>query len=416
MPLAASEWRRSTKLDGVRFEVRGEILAEAKRLTAQGCSLIDLHEASPAAFGLETPQPIQRDMVRHLSNAQGYSDAKGILSARHSIVRHYERRGFYGFDPDYVYLGNGVSELIIMAMAGLLNPGDEVLIPEPDYPLWTAAVKLSGGKPVYYKCDEAAAWEPNLDDIEAKVTSSTVAIVIINPNNPTGSVYSSETLLGMVGTARRNGLIVYADEIYDKILYDQRCHIFAAAIHPDVLVVTFSGLSKSYRAAGYRSGWMAISGPIQDALDYVSGIDMLANLRLSANVPAQHAIQPALAGHQSIDELVGRDGRLTRQRNAAFEFLTSIPGVSCTKASGAMYLFPKIDLDMFGFESDEELALALLREEQVLVAHGSGFNLSSADHIRIVTLPWADDLLEGLGRLDRFLKRRRPSAIGGPSM
>lgn len=406
MTKSASGWTKSVRLDDVLFEVRGLVLAEAKRLKAQGHRIIDLHDASPAVFGLEAPQPIQRDMVRHLPNAQGYSEAKGILSARHAVVQHYERRGLFEFDADYVYLGNGVSELIIIAISGLLNQGDEVLIPEPDYPLWTAAVKLSGGRPVYYKCDEDAGWAPDLGDVEAKVTASTVAIVIINPNNPTGAVYSHETLKGMIGTASRNGLIVYADEIYDKILYDENSHIFAAAIDPDVLVVTFSGLSKSHRVAGYRSGWMAISGPVQDALDYVAGIDMLANLRLSPNVPAQHAIQPALAGYQSMAELVAPDGRLTRQREAAHRQLTSIPGISCTKAPGAMYLFPKLDIGMFDIESDEDMVLALLREEQVLVAHGSGFNLSSADHFRIVTLPMEDILSEGLGRLERFLERR----------
>ena len=400
-------WKKSDKLADVLYDIRGPVLAEAQRLEDEGHHILKLNIGNPAPFGFNAPDEIQQDYIRELPHAQGYSDSKGILSARRAIVQHYEERGFGGFDVDRVYLGNGVSELIAMAMSALLNNGDEVLIPSPDYPLWTAAVTLSGGRPVHYVCDEGADWAPDLADIESKITSSTVALVVINPNNPTGAVYPEEVVRGLADIAARHGLVLCADEIYDKVLYDDAKHTLAAAMAPDVLTLTFNGLSKAYRVAGYRSGWLAISGPVERATDYLSGIDMLANMRLCANVPAQHVIQTALGGRQSIAALVAPGGRLARQRNVAHDLLTSIPGVSCTMPKGALYLFPRIDTAMYGIESDEQFVLDFLRAERVLLVHGTGFNLATPDHFRIVTLPPEDTLIDALGRLERFLGRRR---------
>jgi alanine-synthesizing transaminase len=400
-------WKKSDKLADVLYDIRGPVLAEAQRLEDEGHHILKLNIGNPAPFGFNAPDEIQQDYIRELPHAQGYSDSKGILSARRAIVQHYEERGFGGFDVDRVYLGNGVSELIAMAMSALLNNGDEVLIPSPDYPLWTAAVTLSGGRPVHYVCDEGADWAPDLADIESKITSSTVALVVINPNNPTGAVYPEEVVRGLADIAARHGLVLCADEIYDKVLYDDAKHTLAAAMAPDVLTLTFNGLSKAYRVAGYRSGWLAISGPVERATDYLSGIDMLANMRLCANVPAQHVIQTALGGRQSIAALVAPGGRLARQRNVAHDLLTSIPGVSCTMPKGALYLFPRIDTAMYGIESDEQFVLDFLRAERVLLVHGTGFNLVTPDHFRIVTLPPEDTLIDALGRLERFLGRRR---------
>ena len=400
-------WQKSDKLADVLYDIRGPVLAEAQRLEDEGHHILKLNIGNPAPFGFNAPDEIQQDYIRELPHAQGYSDSKGILSARRAIVQHYEERGFGGFDVDRVYLGNGVSELIAMAMSALLNNGDEVLIPSPDYPLWTAAVTLSGGRPVHYVCDEGADWAPDLADIESKITSSTVALVVINPNNPTGAVYPEEVVRGLADIAARHGLVLCADEIYDKVLYDDAKHTLAAAMAPDVLTLTFNGLSKAYRVAGYRSGWLAISGPVERATDYLSGIDMLANMRLCANVPAQHVIQTALGGRQSIAALVAPGGRLARQRNVAHDLLTSIPGVSCTMPKGALYLFPRIDTAMYGIESDEQFVLDFLRAERVLLVHGTGFNLVTPDHFRIVTLPPEDTLIDALGRLERFLGRRR---------
>ena len=400
-------WKKSDKLADVLYDIRGPVLAEAQRLEDEGHHILKLNIGNPAPFGFNAPDEIQQDYIRELPHAQGYSDTKGILSARRAIVQHYEERGFGGFDVDRVYLGNGVSELIAMAMSALLNNGDEVLIPSPDYPLWTAAVTLSGGRPVHYVCDEGADWAPDLADIESKITSSTVALVVINPNNPTGAVYPEEVVRGLADIAARHGLVLCADEIYDKVLYDDAKHTLAAAMAPDVLTLTFNGLSKAYRVAGYRSGWLAISGPVERATDYLSGIDMLANMRLCANVPAQHVIQTALGGRQSIAALVAPGGRLARQRNVAHDLLTSIPGVSCTMPKGALYLFPRIDTAMYGIESDEQFVLDFLRAERVLLVHGTGFNLVTPDHFRIVTLPPEDTLIDALGRLERFLGRRR---------
>ena len=400
-------WKKSDKLADVLYDIRGPVLAEAQRLEDEGHHILKLNIGNPAPFGFNAPDEIQQDYIRELPHAQGYSDSKGILSARRAIVQHYEERGFGGFDVDRVYLGNGVSELIAMAMSALLNNGDEVLIPSPDYPLWTAAVTLSGGRPVHYVCDEGADWAPDLADIESKITSSTVALVVINPNNPTGAVYPEEVVRGLADIAARHGLVLCADEIYDKVLYDDAKHTLAAAMAPDVLTLTFNGLSKAYRVAGYRSGWLAISGPVERATDYLSGIDMLANMRLCANVPAQHVIQTALGGRQSIAALVAPGGRLARQRNVAHDLLTSIPGVSCTMPKGALYLFPRIDTAMYGIESDEQFVLDFLRAERVLLVHGTGFNLVTPDHFRIVTLPPEDTLIDALGRLERFLGMRR---------
>ena len=400
-------WKKSDKLADVLYDIRGPVLAEAQRLEDEGHHILKLNIGNPAPFGFNAPDEIQQDYIRELPHAQGYSDSKGILSARRAIVQHYEERGFGGFDVDRVYLGNGVSELIAMAMSALLNNGDEVLIPSPDYPLWTAAVTLSGGRPVHYVCDEGADWAPDLADIESKITSSTVALVVINPNNPTGAVYPEEVVRGLADIAARHGLVLCADEIYDKVLYDDAKHTLAAAMAPDVLTLTFNGLSKAYRVAGYRSGWLAISGPVERATDYLSGIDMLANMRLCANVPAQHVIQTALGGRQSIAALVAPGGRLARQRNVAHDLLTSIPGVSCTMPKGALYLFPRIDTAMYGIESDEQFVLDFLRAERVLLVHGTGFNLATPDHFRIVTLPPEDTLIDALGRLERFLGMRR---------
>ena len=400
-------WKKSDKLADVLYDIRGPVLAEAQRLEDEGHHILKLNIGNPAPFGFNAPDEIQQDYIRELPHAQGYSDSKGILSARRAIVQHYEERGFGGFDVDRVYLGNGVSELIAMAMSALLNNGDEVLIPSPDYPLWTAAVTLSGGRPVHYVCDEGADWAPDLADIESKITSSTVALVVINPNNPTGAVYPEEVVRGLADIAARHGLVLCADEIYDKVLYDDAKHTLAAAMAPDVLTLTFNGLSKAYRVAGYRSGWLAISGPVERATDYLSGIDMLANMRLCANVPAQHVIQTALGGRQSIAALVAPGGRLARQRNVAHDLLTSIPGVSCTMPKGALYLFPRIDTAMYGIGSDEQFVLDFLRAERVLLVHGTGFNLVTPDHFRIMTLPPEDTLIDALGRLERFLGRRR---------
>jgi alanine-synthesizing transaminase len=345
--------------------------------------------------------------VRNLPVAHGYSDSKGILSARRAIVQHYEQHGFTDLDVEDVYLGNGVSELIVMALQALLNDGDEVLIPAPDYPLWTAAVSLGGGTPVHYVCDEAQDWAPDLTDIEAKITDRTKALVIINPNNPTGAVYSMELLKSVVEPARRNNLIIFADEIYDRILYDGATHTSIAPLAPDLLMLTFSGLSKAYRVCGFRSGWMAVTGPKRLAGSYIEGLEMLANMRLCPNVPGQHAIQAAIGGHQSINDLVLPGGRLREQRDRAWSLLNEIPGVSCVKPAGALYVFPRLDPDVYEIKDDQQLVLELLEEQHILVVQGTGFNWPQTDHLRIVTLQHADDLEEAIGRMADFLAARR---------
>ncbi|GAB3966193.1 pyridoxal phosphate-dependent aminotransferase [Actinoallomurus acanthiterrae] len=399
---------QSDKLANVLYDIRGPVLKRAMELEAQGHQILKLHIGNPATFGFEAPDEILQDVIRNLPVAHGYSDSKGILSARRSVVQHYEQQGFPGLDVEDVYLGNGVSELIVMAMQALLNNGDEVLIPAPDYPLWTAAVSLGGGTPVHYLCDEQQGWMPDLADLEAKITPATKAIVIINPNNPTGAVYSRELLQGVAELARRRGLLILADEIYDRILYDGAEHVSIAPLAPDVLSLTFSGLSKAYRVCGFRSGWMVVSGPKDHAESYIEGLDMLANMRLCPNVPGQHAIQAALGGHQSIKDLVLPGGRLHEQRDRAWRLLNEIPGVSCAKPSGALYVFPRLDPEVYPIEDDRRFVLELLDEQQILVVQGTGFNWPDTDHLRIVTLQHADDLEEAIARLGEFLAGRRP--------
>jgi alanine-synthesizing transaminase len=394
---------QSKKLQDVCYEIRGPVLAEAKRLEEEGHRILKLNIGNPAPFGFEAPEDILVDVIQELPRAQGYSDSKGILSARRAIVQHYEVREFPHLGVEDIYLGNGVSELIVMAMQGLLDNGDEVLIPAPDYPLWTAAASLAGGRPVHYVCDEQAGWAPDLDDIRSKVTDRTKAIVVINPNNPTGAVYPRDVLEGIVQVAREHELIVMADEIYDKILYDGATHTSIAGLAPDLLCLTFNGLSKAYRVAGFRSGWLAITGPKEHARSYLEGLDILANMRLCANVPAQHAIQVALGGYQSINELILPGGRLLEQRNIAWEMLNQIDGISCTKPQGALYLFPRLDPAVHDIRDDEKFALDLLREQHLLVVHGTGFNWATPDHFRLVFLPRVEDLEEAVGRLAKFL-------------
>ncbi|MEZ0074247.1 pyridoxal phosphate-dependent aminotransferase [Planotetraspora sp. GP83] len=401
------EISQSHKLANVCYDIRGPVLKRAAQLEAEGHHILKLHIGNPAPFGFEAPEEIVQDMIRNLPHSHGYGDSKGILSARRAVVQHYEERGLAGLTVEDVYLGNGVSELIVMALQALLNNGDEVLIPAPDYPLWTAAVSLSGGTPVHYICDEQAGWFPDLDDIEARITDRTKAIVIINPNNPTGAVYPRELLERLAGLARRRGLVVFADEIYDRILYDGAVHTSIATLAPDLLCLTFSGLSKTYRVCGYRSGWMAISGAKDRAESYIEGLDILANMRLCPNVPGQHAIQAALGGRQTINDLVRPGGRLYEQRERAWKLLNEIPGVSCVKPEGALYVFPRLDPEMYPISDDVRFALDLLEKQRILVVQGTGFNWPRPDHLRIVTLQHADDLEEAIGRFGALLATYR---------
>jgi alanine-synthesizing transaminase len=398
---------QSRKLANVCYDIRGPVLDEAKRLEDEGHRILKLNIGNPAPFGFDAPDEILSDVVRSLPEAQGYSDSKGLLSARRAVVQHHEMLGVTGIDVDDVYLGNGVSELIVMAMQAMLDDGDEVLIPAPDYPLWTAAVSLAGGTPVHYMCDEAADWMPDVDDIGRKITGRTKAIVVINPNNPTGAVYSRDVLDIIGDLARKHDLVLLSDEIYDKVLYEDAQHIPTAVVAPDVFCLTFNGLSKAYRVAGFRSGWMVVSGPRAGATAYVEGLDILANMRLCANVPAQHAIQTALGGRQTINDLVLPGGRLREQRDLAYKLLTDIPGVSCVKPRGALYLFPRLDPAVYAIEDDEKLVLDLLRAEHLLVVQGTGFNWPHPDHLRIVTLPHVDDLQDAIERFGRFLDTYR---------
>ena len=394
---------KSDKLEHVCYDIRGPVHKEALRLEEEGHKILKLNIGNPAPFGFEAPDEILVDVLRNLPSAQGYCDSKGLYSARKAIVQYYQSKDIRSVTVNDVYIGNGVSELITMAMQALLNDGDEVLIPMPDYPLWTAAATLAGGKAVHYLCDEQADWFPDIEDIKSKVTSRTKAIVIINPNNPTGAVYSKELLLDIVEVARQNNLIIFADEIYDKILYDDAVHHHIAALAPDLLTVTFNGLSKAYRVAGFRQGWMILNGPKKHAKGYIEGLDMLASMRLCANVPMQHAIQTALGGYQSINEFILPGGRLLEQRNKAYELLNQIPGISCTKPMGALYMFPKIDIKKFNMYDDEKMVFDLLAQEKVLLVHGRGFNWHSPDHFRIVTLPYVHQIEEALGKFARFL-------------
>jgi len=399
---------QSTKLQDVLYEIRGPVHDHAARLEAEGHRIMKLNIGNPAPFGFEAPDVIMRDMIQALPNAQGYSDSKGILSARRAVVTRYELvADFPRFDVDSVFLGNGVSELITMTLQSLLDNGDQVLIPAPDYPLWTASTALAGGTPVHYLCDETDGWQPDLADMESKITPQTKALVVINPNNPTGAVYSRETLSRIAALARKHQLLLLADEIYDKILYDDATHVPLASVAPDLLCLTFNGLSKAYRVAGYRSGWLVITGPTEHATSFIEGISLLANMRLCPNVPAQHAIQVALGGHQSIDDLVLPGGRLLEQRDLAWEKLNAIPGVSCIKPRGALYVFPRLDPEVHDIVDDEKLVLDLLLEEKILVTQGTGFNWPTPDHLRIVTLPWARDLANAIERLGNFLASYR---------
>jgi alanine-synthesizing transaminase len=399
--------KKSSKLDNVCYDIRGPVMARAKQMEDDGQRIIKLNIGNPAPFGFAAPDEIVQDVILNLPNASGYSDSKGLFSARKAIMHYTQSKGIVGVKIEDIYIGNGVSELIVLCMQALLNNGDEVLVPAPDYPLWTAAVTLGGGAARHYLCDESANWMPNLDDMRAKITPETRAIVVINPNNPTGALYSNEILLEILDMARQHQLIVFADEIYDKVLYDGREHTSLAALADDVLCITMGGLSKNYRVCGYRAGWMVLSGDKRDAQDYIEGLNMLASMRLCANVPGQYAIQTALGGYQSIDDLVAPDGRLTRQRNLAWELLTAIPGVSCVKPQAALYLFPRLDPQIYPIADDQQFILELLEEERVLVVQGSGFNWPQPDHFRVVILPHEDELREAIGRIARFLERYR---------
>lgn len=394
---------QSEKLRHVCYEIRGPALQEAKRLEEEGHRITKLNIGNPGAFGFEAPDEILRDVILNLPESQAYSDSKGLFSARKAVMHETQRLGIRGVEIEDIYLGNGVSELIVMAMQALLNDGDEILIPAPDYPLWTAAVTLSGGKAVHYLCDEESDWFPDLADIRSKITSRTKGIVVINPNNPTGAVYSKDLLEGITRLAAENDLIVFADEIYDKILYDQASHVPLASLSEDILCLTFNGLSKNYRLAGFRSGWVFLSGAKDKAGDYIEGLDILSNMRLCSNVPAQQAIQTALGGYQSINELIIPGGRLRDQRDAACRLLNDIPGVSCVLPKGAIYLFPKLDPKKFKILDDEQLILDFLLQEHVLMVQGSGFNIIDKNHFRIVFLPREDVLTDAIGKLGNFL-------------
>lgn len=399
---------KSDKLANVCYDIRGPVLEEAKRLEDEGYRILKLNIGNPAPFGFETPDEILQDVILNLPTAQGYSDSKGIFSARKAVMQQYQSRGVPDVGIEDIYLGNGVSELIVMAMQGLLNDGDEMLIPAPDYPLWTAAVSLSGGTAVHYLCDESAGWQPDLEDLERKITKRTRGIVVINPNNPTGAVYSRQTLEGIIELARRHNLIVFSDEIYDKITYDDAVHIPMATLADDVLIISFSGLSKAYRVAGFRCGWLVISGARHRARDYIEGLDILSSMRLCANVPAQHAVQTALGGYQSIDALIRPGGRFYEQRNRAWELLNEIPGVSCVKPQGALYLFPRLDPEAYPIRSDRQFVLDLLQQKHLLLVEGTAFNWPDPDHLRVVFLPYVDILEEAIGRLRQFLAQYQP--------
>jgi alanine-synthesizing transaminase len=396
--------KQSEKLKNVRYDVRGPVLEQAERMEAEGHRILKLNIGNPAPFGFEAPDAILVDMIKNLPTAQGYSDSRGIFSARTAVVQYYQTRGIMNLDVDDVYLGNGVSELISMALQALCNPGDEILVPAPDYPLWTGATTLSGGTAVHYRCDEDDDWNPDLEDLAAKITPRTRGIVVINPNNPTGAVYSREVLQRIADLAREHELILFADEIYEKITYDAAQMVnLATFTGEDVLCLTFSGLSKAYRVAGYRSGWLAVTGPNWKAESYLEGLKLLANMRMCANVPAQHAIQTALGGYQSINDLILPGGRLKAQRDLAHRRLNEIDGVSCRQADGALYLFPRLDVEKFNIVDDEKFALDLLKEQKILVSHGSAFNMNTPEHFRLVFLPSTEVLATALDRIEEFL-------------
>ncbi|WP_181310106.1 pyridoxal phosphate-dependent aminotransferase [Nocardioides campestrisoli] len=400
--------KQSQKLKDVRYDVRGPILVEAQRLEAEGHRILKLNIGNTAPFGFEAPEAIVADMVHHLPEAQGYSDSQGIYSARTAVMNYYQSHGLRDVRVDDVYIGNGVSELISMVLQAFVDDGNEILVPAPDYPLWTGAITLSGGTPVHYRCDEDDDWNPDLADIEAKITENTHGLVIINPNNPTGAVYSEATVKGLVDIARRHELVIFADEIYEKILFeDAQHHHVATYAGNDVLTLTFSGLSKAYRVCGYRAGWVMISGPKEVATDFLEGLTLIANMRMCANVPAQHAIQTALGGYQSIEELIGPGGRFYEQSMLAHRLLNEIPGVSNVKPRGALYCFPRLDPEVYQIEDDQQFVIDLLRAKKILVTHGTGFNWPAPDHFRLVTLPDTEVLEEAIGRISDFLATRR---------
>ena len=398
---------KSTKLANVCYDIRGPVLDKARLMEEEGQKIIKLNIGNLAVFGLEPPDEIVQDMIRNLPSAGGYTDSKGLFAPRKAVVHYCQQKRIAGVSVDDVYLGNGASELITMSMNALLNAGDEILVPAPDYPLWTASVSLSGGTPVHYLCDEGADWTPDLADMERKISPRTRGMVIINPNNPTGALYSEAVLRDMLALARKHGLIVFADEIYDKTLYDGHRHTSVASLAQDVLCVTFNGLSKNYRSCGYRAGWMVVSGDKRQAGDYIEGLTMLASMRLCANTPGQLAIQTALGGYQSIDDLVAPGGRLCRQRDMAYDMLSSIPGVSVVKPKAALYMFARLDPKVYSIADDQQFACDLLEQERVLVVQGTGFNYPTPDHFRLVFLPHEDDLAEAIGRIGRFLDSMR---------
>ena len=401
--------QKSKKLADVCYDIRGPVLEKARQMEEEGHKIIKLNIGNVGAFGFEAPDEIVQDMIRNMQAASAYTDSKGMFAPRKAIMHYSQQKKIAGVTIEDVYLGNGASELIVMSMNALLNSGDEVLVPAPDYPLWTAAVSLSGGAPVHYVCDEQADWFPDIADIRRKINGNTRAIVVINPNNPTGALYPVELLQQIVEIAREHQLIIFADEIYDKVLYDGNVHVSLASLADDVLFITFNGLSKNYRSCGYRAGWMIVSGEKRHAKDYIEGLNILASMRLCANAPGQFAIQTALGGYQSIDDLVAPGGRLARQRDMAHRLLTDIPGVTCVKPRSALYMFPKLDAAMYPIKDDQQFAYELLAEQRVLIVQGTGFNCPTPDHFRVVFLPNTDDLGESMGRIARFLEgyRRR---------
>jgi alanine-synthesizing transaminase len=399
--------QKSAKLAHVCYDIRGPIMDAAKQMEEDGHKIIKLNIGNLAVFGFDAPEEIQQDMIRNLPNSAGYSDSKGIFAARKAVMHETQRQGVKGVTLDDIYLGNGASELISLATNALLDNGDELLLPAPDYPLWTAATSLSGGTPVHYICDENNGWMPSLDDIRSKVTPRTKGIVVINPNNPTGALYSKELLLGIIEIAREHGLVIFADEVYDKVLYEDVKHIPLATLSEDVLTLTFNSLSKAYRSCGYRAGWMVISGDKKPAKDYIEGLNMLSNMRLCANVPGQWAVQTALGGYQSINDLVCEGGRLRKQRDLAWEMINAIPGVSCVKPQGALYMFPRLDPEIYPIQDDQQFFLEVLQETKVMLVQGTGFNWPHPDHFRIVFLPHEADLREAINRLATFLAKYR---------
>lgn len=393
---------KSNKLANVFYDIRGPVLQAAKRMEEEGHRILKLNIGNPKPFGLDAPEEIIQDVIYNLPDSEGYSDSKGLFSARKAIMQYAQQKNIKDVGIEDIIVGNGVSELIVMCMQGLLNNGDEVLVPAPDYPLWTGAVSLAGGRAVHYTCDESADWYPDLDDLRSKITEKTRALVLINPNNPTGAVYSDELIRQMLEVARQHNLIVFSDEIYDKILYDGITHTSTASLADDLLIITFNGLSKSYRLAGFRAGWLIISGAKHLAKDYIEGLEMLASMRLCSNVPAMHAIQTALGGYQSINDLIAPGGRLYQQRDLAWKMLNDIPGISCVKPKGALYCFPKIDTKKSNIRNDERMVLDLLQQQKILIVHGTAFNWKEPDHFRVVFLPRAEDFTEALEKMKTF--------------